>query len=66
MISRNKFEEVKEKYGFWGSWALWVSPDKTPKSNVGDLSIFEGDKFLKLLQMFLKFYVVTNVHYLFY
>jgi hypothetical protein len=49
MISRNKFEEIKEKYGFWSSWALWAEVGETPKSNVGDLSIFEGDEFLSHL-----------------
>ena len=46
MISRNKFEEIKEKYGYWSSWALWAEVGESPKSNVGDLSIFEGDEFL--------------------
>jgi hypothetical protein len=49
MISRNKFEEIKEKYGFWSSWALWAEVGEAPKSNVGDLSIFEGDEFLSRL-----------------
>ena len=49
MISREKFEEIKEKYGYWSSWALWAEIGDTPKSNVGDLSIFEGDEFLNHL-----------------
>ena len=49
MVSRKKFEEIKEKYGYWSSWALWAETGETPKSNVGDLSIFEGDGFLKQL-----------------
>lgn len=49
MVSREKFEEIKEKYGYWSSWALWAEAGETPKSNVGDLSIFEGDGFLKQL-----------------
>jgi len=49
MVSREKFEEIKEKYGFWSSWALWADVEEAPKSNVGDLSIFEGDKFLSRL-----------------
>jgi len=49
MVSREKFEEIKEKYGFWSSWALWADVEEAPKSNVGDLSIFEGDEFLSRL-----------------
>lgn len=49
MVSREKFEEIKEKYGHWSSWALWAEAGETPKSNVGDLSIFEGNDFLNQL-----------------
>ena len=49
MVSREKFEEIKENYGYWSSWALWAEVGETPKSNVGDLSIFEGDAFLNQL-----------------
>jgi len=24
MITSDKFEEIKEKYGYWSSWALWA------------------------------------------
>ena len=49
MISRDKFEVMKERYGYWSSWAIWAAADEAPKSNVGDLSIFQGDKFLGTL-----------------
>jgi hypothetical protein len=49
MITRDKFEEIKEKYGYWSSWAIWAEVGDTPKSNVGDLSVFEGDEFLNQL-----------------
>ena len=49
MITREKFEFIKEKYGHWTSWAIWPEAGDTPKSNVGDLSIFIGDEFLKHL-----------------
>lgn len=41
MISRSVFELVKEKYGYWASWAIWQEEGTSPKSNVGDLSIFD-------------------------
>jgi hypothetical protein len=49
MITRAKFELLKEKYGNWISWAIWAEAGDAPKSNVGDLSIFTGDNFLELL-----------------
>jgi hypothetical protein len=49
MITREKFEFIKEKYGHWTSWAIWPEAGDTPKSNVGDLSIFIGDEFLQYL-----------------
>jgi hypothetical protein len=49
MITRNKFEMIKEKYGFWASWAVWAEQGETPKSNVGDLSIFDSVDILSVL-----------------
>ena len=49
MITRDKFEELKAKYGYWSSWAIWAEAGDTPKSNVGDLSIFEGYEILDQL-----------------
>lgn len=49
MVSSEKFQAIKEKYGYWSSWALWAEVGDTPKSNIGDLSVFEGDEFLNHL-----------------
>jgi len=49
MITQEKFIKIKEKYGFWSSWAVWSEQGTTPKSNVGDLSIFDGNEILKIL-----------------
>ena len=49
MVIQEQFNLLKEKYGHWTSWAIWSEVGDTPKSNVGDLSIFDGDEFLKLL-----------------
>lgn len=46
MIDILKFNFIKEKYGYWASWAIWAEVGNTPKSNVGDLSIFEGVNFI--------------------
>lgn len=49
MVSSEKFDFIKEKYGHWTSWAIWAQTGETPKSNIGDLSIFSGDDFLTQL-----------------
>ena len=43
MLDKKQFELIKDKYGYWASWAIWADEGKTPKSNVGDLSIFESE-----------------------
>ena len=44
------FEFLKDKYGHWTSWAIWAEEGDTPKSNIGDLSVFEGTDFLAQLK----------------
>ena len=50
MITKNKFDLIKQKYGYWGSWAVWAEQGDTPKSNIGDLSIFDNDAILSVLK----------------
>ena len=50
MIEKERFHFIKEKYGLHASWAIWVNEGDTPKSNMGDLSIFEQDKILLKLK----------------
>ena len=42
-ISKEKFQEIKMKYGHMSSWAIWKNKDENgkEKSNVGDTTIFE-------------------------
>ena len=44
MLDKKKFEFIKNKYGHWASWAIWVDEGEKPKSNVGDLSVFDITK----------------------
>lgn len=37
MITREKFEFLKNKYGTSSSWAIWKDPNDDPKSNIEDL-----------------------------
>ncbi len=43
MITREKFDFIKKKYGPLASWAIWAEQGDTPKSNMGDLSILDPD-----------------------
>ena len=43
MITREKFDQIKEKYGRVASWAIWANQDKEPKSNMGDLSVLDPE-----------------------
>ena len=38
-MNETKFELIKKKYGHYASWAIWA--EVGPKSNMGDLNIFE-------------------------
>jgi hypothetical protein len=49
MISRDKFEFIKKKYGHYASWAVWADEGLKPKDNIGDLSIFDIEKNVSLL-----------------
>lgn len=43
MITREKFDFIKDKYGYYSSWAIWSDENEKPKSNIGDLSILNPD-----------------------
>ena len=49
MITREQFSFVRDKYGQHASWAAWAEEGDTPKSNMGDTSIFEDDQILLCL-----------------
>lgn len=48
-FSSARFEFVKEKYGLHASWAVWPDAGETPKSNMDDLSIFDSEEILPIL-----------------
>ena len=43
MITREKFDSIKEKYGRVASWAIWAHEDEEPKSNMGDLTVLDPE-----------------------
>jgi hypothetical protein len=49
MIDIQQFENIKRKHGSYASWAVWADASGKPKSNMGDVSHFAGDRVLSLL-----------------
>lgn len=37
------FRAIREQFGGVASWAVWAPAGDTPKSNIGDLSVFDAD-----------------------
>ena len=49
MIDKNIYESLKEKFGHVASWAIWGRPSDSVKSNMKDVSMFDGDGILEVL-----------------
>lgn len=49
MIEKSLYDHMKNQYGPVSSWAIWTDKTDTPKSNVGDMSVFEDADLLKIL-----------------
>jgi len=43
MITRKKFDFIKENYGQYASWAVWAEQEEKPKSKMSDLTILDPD-----------------------
>jgi len=43
MMNEKQFESIKQKHGGYASWAVWAYAGAKPKSNMGDMSIFDLD-----------------------
>lgn len=44
MVTREKFDFIKKKYGHFASWAVWAeSIHGKPKSNMGDLTVLDPE-----------------------
>ena len=50
MITKKLYKEIAHKYGEFSCWAVWANADIKPKSNIGDMSIFDLDKNPRLLE----------------
>jgi len=43
MITREKFDFIKKKYGQHASWAVWAKQGTTPTSNMGNMSVLDPE-----------------------
>lgn len=44
MIRIETFDEIRERFGHFASWAVWAEEGKKPKDNVADLTVLNPDK----------------------
>lgn len=51
MITLEKFNYIKDKYGDCGSWAIWENEGNSPKSNIEVLSVLDPVKNKNLLSL---------------
>jgi hypothetical protein len=49
MIELKQFDFFRQRHGGYASWAAWASPSGKPKSNIGDISIFNLENNSSLL-----------------
>ena len=49
MLAPAQYNQIKEKYGKFASWAIWTDEGCTPKSNIADLSVFNDKEIHKKL-----------------
>jgi len=49
MITKNVYEQLEENYKDQASWAVWAPVGESPKSNTGDMSVFEDPNILNIL-----------------
>ncbi len=50
MIDRTRFDAIRQQHGRYASWAVWAEASETPKSNIGDMSIFDVEANGSLLE----------------
>ncbi len=51
MVTREKYEIIKEKYGVHSSWAIWADEDSSSINKMSDLNIFDIESNKDLLNL---------------
>jgi hypothetical protein len=49
MIDKERYVLMQNNHGAWASWAVWRRQGKKPKEGIGDLTIFQEDYVIQLL-----------------
>lgn len=62
MIDRARFDLIKQQHGRYASWAVWAPPSAGPKSNVGDLSVFDENRNPNLLRTLLPNVIMVGLN----
>lgn len=44
MIDAVRFAMIRQKHGRYASWAVWVDAADKPKSNIGDMTVFDVER----------------------
>ncbi len=63
MISRKLFEHIKERHGGYASWAVWAESSGRPKSNMGDMTIFDPEANPSLLRTLTNDVVMVGLNF---
>jgi len=50
MLYKDQYLKIAKKYGHYASWALWSDAGEKPKSNIGDISMFDISKNPNILE----------------
>lgn len=61
-ISETTFNYVKENFGLFASWAVWSEVVDRPKSNMGDLSIFENPQLTDTLKILNNKFILVGLN----
>ena len=61
-VSRQLFEFVRSEFGLFASWAVWAEVGARPKSNMGDLSIFDEPNEESLLGVLNTDFVIVGLN----
>jgi hypothetical protein len=63
MIEKEHYLQIAEKYGEFASWAIWADEGDKPKSNIGDMRIFDLDHNPSLLQNLNPNYIMVGLNF---
>ena len=50
MITQEQYQNIRQRHGSYGSWAVWAEALDRPKSNMGNMAIFNDNLLLSQLK----------------